>query len=101
MLRLGTMVTIGLVAVGYAVAPFGAAPPDGPVPLLQLVGRDAPSTLIGLGLLGLALIPVVMLAVAAVALASLRERRMAVISALVALLLVGALVAAVAFAAAG
>lgn len=97
-LRIGTVLAVGLVAAGYGLALLVGAPSAGPVALLELIGQDAHSTLIGIGLLGMALIPVVMVAVAAVAFASFGERRMLATSALVVLLLVGALVAAVAFA---
>lgn len=100
-LRIGTVVAVALVSAGYGLALFVGAPSAGPLPLLQLIGQDAHSTLLGLGLLGMALIPVVMVAVAAVAFASFGERRMLVTSALVGLLLVGALVAAIAFARVG
>ena len=96
-LRLGTLVAMASVATGYGLALFAGTPSVGPLPLLQLIGRDVPSTLIGLGLLGMALIPVTMVAVAAAAFASFGERRMLATSALVVLLLVAALVAAIAF----
>ncbi len=96
-LRIGTLVAMALVAIGYGLALFLGAPSAGSVPLLELIGRDAHSTFMGLGLLGLALIPVIMLAVAAVTFASFGERRMVVTSAIVGLLLIGALVVAVMF----
>ena len=100
-LRIGTAVAMAFVAAGYGLALFAGAVPAGPLPVLELIGEDVHSTLIGIGLLGLALIPVAMVGVAAMAFASFGERRMLATSALVVLLLVGALVAAIVFAGVG
>jgi hypothetical protein len=97
-LRIGTLVAMAFVAAGYGLALFGGALPSGPLPVLELIGQGVPSTLVGIGLLGLALIPVIMVVAAGMAFASFGERRMLATSALVVLLLVGALVAAIAFA---
>lgn len=97
-LRIGTLVAMAFVATGYGLALFLGAVPAGPLPVLELMGEDIHSTLVGVGLLGLALIPVAMVLAAAVAFASFGERRMLATSVLVVLLLVGALVAAIVFA---
>lgn len=97
-LRIGTLVAMAFVAAGYGLALFAGAVPAGPLPVLELIGEDAPSALIGIGLLGLAMIPVAMVVVAAVAFASFGERRMVATSVVVVVLLVGALVAAIVFA---
>lgn len=96
-LRIGTVIAMAFVAAGYGLALLVGAAPAGPMPVLELIGEDAHSTLVGIGLLGLALIPVAMLLAAGASFASFGERRMLATSSLVVVLLVGALVAAVIF----
>lgn len=99
-LRVGTGVTVGLIAVGYCVALAGNEE-VGAIPLSRLLAHGGGLALIGIGMLGLTVVPIVMLAVAAVGFRLVGERRSAVISALVAVLLVATLLAALVVALAG
>ena len=99
-LRVGTGVTVGLITVGYFVALAGTEE-VGAIPLSKLLAHGGGLALIGIGLLGLTVVPVVMLAVAGLGFWLVEERRAAVISAVVALLLAFSLLAAFALSPAG
>lgn len=100
-LRYGTVVAIAFVGTGYLIALVGGAARTGPVPATALIADGGPSALVAIGLLGLTLIPVLMLCTAAVGLVLLRERRMAIASLVVILILLGALATALVVALAG
>lgn len=97
-LRLGTVLTVAVIAVGYLVAVVTGDPGAGAVPLTDLIGSGVAPALIGIGLLGLSVLPIAMLLVAAYGFNRRGERRMTGVSVGVALLLVGTLVVAVLFA---
>jgi uncharacterized membrane protein len=94
-LRLGTIITIAFVAVGYVLALAGGEPGPGPLPMLELLGGGGSSAIIGIGLLGLTFVPVAVLGVAAVGFRMRGEHRMLTISVLVAVLLLATLAAAI------
>lgn len=100
-LRYGTVLAIAFVGSGYLIALVGGAARTGPRAATGLIADGGPSALVAIGLLGLTLIPVVMLGTAAVGLALLRERRMAIASVVVSILLLGALATALVVAVAG
>jgi len=97
-LRLGTIITIAFVAVGYVLALAGGEPGPGPLPMLELFAGGGASAVIGIGLLGLTFVPVAVLGVAAVGFRMRGEHRMLTISVLVAVLLLATLVTAIALA---
>lgn len=97
-LRLGTVVTVGVIAAGYLVALATGDPGEGAVPLTELLGAGTAAALLGVGLLGLSLLPIAMLTVAAIGFNRNGERRMTGVSVGVALLLVATLLVAVIFA---
>ena len=97
-LRLGTILTVAVIAIGYLVALLTGDPGAGAVPLTDLIGAGVASALLGSGLLGLSLLPIAMLTVAAIGFSRRGERRMAGVSVGVALLLVATLVVAITFA---
>lgn len=98
-LRAGTLVAMALVVVGsvWSTAAGQAHPKAAPV--LEEIAGGGGDAVTAVGLLTLTLVPVVMLVAAALALARAGERRMAITTGVVALLLVGALVTAAAIAA--
>lgn len=97
-LRLGTVLTVAVVATGYLVALATGDPGTGAVPLTDLIGSGLAPALLGTGLFGLTLLPIAMLTVAAVGFARRGERRMLGVSVGVAILLVASLLVAIAFA---
>ena len=99
-LRIGTALTVGVIAAGYAVA-LTADQDSGPQPVAEMVVDGGGVALIGIGMLGLTLIPVLVLAVAAHGFHRLGEGRSALVSVLVAGVLVAALGVALALGAAG
>jgi hypothetical protein len=96
-LRLGTLISVGIVAIGYLiglVAGFG----DGQRPLLELLGSGGALTMVGLGLLAMTLLPVGVLVAASIGFARSGERgrmllAMAVLGLLLASLATAALLA--------
>ena len=92
-LRVGTMVAVVAIAIGYgALLATGEDP--GARPLVHLVGEGGARALLGLGLLGLTLIPALALVVAAVGFRQRGEhRRVAISLAVLALLLASLAVA--------
>ena len=94
-LRIGTIVTIAFVAVGYGLALVGGVPGPGPLPMLELLGGGGSAAIIGIGLLGLTFVPIAVLGVAAIGFRMRGEHRMLTISAVVAILLLATLVTAV------
>lgn len=94
-LRIGTLVSTGLVALGYGSALLNDDPGPGRTPLFEMLGAGGAWMAIGAGLLGLTLLPVAMLVVAAVGFHLRRERRMRLAAALVAALLLATLFVAI------
>lgn len=92
-LRIGTALTVALIAAGYVVALVGDEE-SGPQPVAEMLANGGGVASIGIGMLGLAIIPVLVLFVAAAGFQRLGERRSALVSALVAVLLLAALGAA-------
>lgn len=82
-LRIGTLLAVAAIGVGFVAALLGDEPQPGPAPLIDVVGRGGADGLIGMGLLALGLIPVVALAVAIPVLARAGERWRAGAAALV------------------
>jgi len=93
-LRIGTLVSIGVVAIGYLVG-LVAGPGDGQRPLVDLVADGGPPAIIGAGLLGLTLLPVAVLTAAGIGFARGGERgRLLTTLAVIGLLLVSLVAAA-------
>ena len=92
-LRIGTALTVALIAAGYVVAVAGDEE-SGPQPVAEMLTNGGGVASIGIGMLGLTVIPVLVLIVAAAGFQMLGERRSAIVSALVAVLLLAALGAA-------
>jgi uncharacterized membrane protein len=92
-LRVGTLVTMAAIGIGYVTILMTGEDP-GAQPLLHLVGDGGAPALLGLGLLGLTLIPAVALGVAAAGFRQGGEdRRVATALAVLALLLASLAVA--------
>ena len=99
-MRVGTLVAMALVAVGYVLALITDAAP-GRVPLVQLVRDGGAGLVMGLGLLGLTVLPVLVLAVSAIGFRRRREHRLVVITLVALLLLIASLALAVVLTPAG
>lgn len=93
-LRIGTILAIGSIGIGYVLDLLAGSPGPGPRPVVELVGLGGAPTFLALGLLGLALVPVAVLSVAIAGFAFRGETRMRNLAAAVTLLLVGTLVVA-------
>ena len=72
-LRIGTFVSVGIIAVGYVIGLVGGFG-DGQRPLLELIGGGGPLTLLGIGLLAMTLLPVGVLTAASIGFARSGER---------------------------
>jgi uncharacterized membrane protein len=96
-LRIGTLVAIAAVGLGYLLVLASGEEPGSP-PLLALLQAGGPSALIGIGLFGLTLLPMVVLVVAAAGFRRLGERRLVLTSLVTLILLLASLVTAVALA---
>lgn len=94
-LRIGTLLAVAAIGVGFVAALLGDEPSPGPAPLIDLIGHGGADALIGLGILALTLIPVVALSVAIPVLASAGEQSRARTAGLVLGLLGASLVVAV------
>ena len=99
-LRAGTLAAIALVVVGYGWAAVAGQAHPRAAPVLDEVAGGGGDAVTAVGLLTLTLVPVVVLVVAGIAFARSGERRMAVTTGVVALLLVGSLATAAVIAAA-
>lgn len=73
-LRVGTLLAMAGIGVGYAAALFTGDDAPGPTPVIKLIGEWGADAVIGIGLLGLTLIPVAALIVAVPPLARAGER---------------------------
>lgn len=93
-LRIGTLVAMAAVAVGYLLL-LGSSDDPGAQPLLELVAGGGGGAVIGIGLLALTLIPAAVLAVAALGFHRRGERRHALVALGVLALLGAGLVAGV------
>ena len=98
-LRAGTLGAIALVVAGYAWSVAAGEPHPAAAPVLDEIAAGGGTAVTALGLLTLTLVPVATLLAAALALARAGERRMAITTGAVVLLLLGALVTAAAIAA--
>jgi uncharacterized membrane protein len=78
-LRIGTLLAIAAVGLGYLLVLVSGEEPGSP-PLLALLQAGGPSAVIGVGLFGLTLLPMVVLVVAAAGFRRLGERRLVLTS---------------------
>lgn len=92
-LRIGTLVSVGILAIGYMIGLAGGFG-DGQRPLLELIGGGGPLTMLGIGLLAMTLLPVGVLAAASIGFARSGERGRMLTSMAVLGLLLASLVAA-------
>lgn len=99
-LRIGTLVSVGIIAVGYVLGLVGGFG-DGQRPLLELIGGGGPLAIVGIGLLAMTLLPVGVLIAASIGFAQSGERGRMLTSLAVLGLLLASLVAAALFAQAG
>lgn len=99
-LRIGTLVSVGIIAIGYVVGLVGGFG-DGQRPLLELIGGGGPLFMLGAGLLAMTLLPVGVLVAASIGFARSRERGRMLTSIAVLGLLLASLVAAALLARAG
>jgi uncharacterized membrane protein len=99
-LRIGTLVSVGIIAVGYLIGLVGGFG-DGRRPLLELIGGGGPLAIVGIGLLAMTLLPVGVLIAASIGFARSGERRRMLTSIAVLGLLLASLVAAAFLAQAG
>lgn len=90
-LRAGTLAAMALVAIGYAWAVISGQDPAAAQPVIREIGRGGGDAVTALGLLTLTLVPIVVLGAAAAAFQRAGERRMAGVTAAVALLLLASL----------
>jgi uncharacterized membrane protein len=93
-LRIGTLLAIGAIGIGFVMLLVSGADPGSPS-LLDLLGGGGAPALVGFGLLGLTLLPLVVLAVAAVGFRRLGERRLVLTSLVVLILLLASLATAI------
>ena len=99
-LRIGTLVSVGIIAIGYVIGLVGGFE-DGQRPLLELIGGGGPLTMLGVGLLAMTLLPVGVLTAASIGFARSGERGRMLTSIAVLGLLLASLVAAALLARAG
>lgn len=99
-LRIGTLVSVGILGIGYVIGLLGGFG-DGQRPLLDLLGGGGPLTLLGMGLLAMTLLPVGVLTAASIGFARSGERGRMLISLAVLGLLLASLAAAAILARAG
>lgn len=92
-LRIGTLVAIAAIGIGYVVLVASGEDPGSPS-LVDLLDGGGAAALIGLGLFGLTLLPVVMLTVAAIGFRRLREQRLVITTLVVIVLLLASLATA-------
>lgn len=95
-LRVGTILSVVVIGVGFVVASMTGLPTRGPRPLPELVLRAGPDAPIAIGLFAMTLLPLVAVAYAALVFARHGERRELTIAlGVLGLLLAGLAVAAV------
>lgn len=94
MLRVGTVVAMGIIAGGYLLGIAASSMEGGGGPLLDQLAGGGPSAIVGAGLLALTLVPVGVVAVALLGFARSGERRLALTAAAVLTLLVASLAVA-------
>jgi uncharacterized membrane protein len=95
-LRIGTILSVLVIGIGFLVASMTGLPSRGARPLTDYVTRAGPDTPIAVGLVALTILPPVVLAYAAVVFGRAGERqRLATTLAVLALLGAGLAVAAV------
>lgn len=99
-LRIGTLVSVGIIAVGYVLGLVGGFG-DGQRPLLELIGGGGPLAIVGIGLLAMTLLPVGVLIAASIGFARSGERGRMLTAIAVLGLLLASLVAAAFLAQAG
>ena len=92
-LRIGTYVSVGIIAIGYAIGLVGGFG-NGQRPLVELIGGGGPLTLLGIGLLAMTLLPVGVLTAASIGFGRSGERGRMLTSVTVLGLLLASLAAA-------
>jgi uncharacterized membrane protein len=93
-LRVGTLLAVACIAIGYAIELASGDSGPGPIGVLALLGHGGGDAILAVGLLALTLTPLVAVTVAAVDLARAGERVRAATALGVAVLLVIALAVA-------
>lgn len=99
-LRVGTLVAMAAVAIGYLLLLASGQNPGSP-PLIALIRDGGAAAIIGLGLFGLTLLPVLVLGVAVIGFRRLREDRLVVTALLALVLLLASLATAMVLALVG
>ena len=94
-LRVGTILAVLVIGIGFLVASMTGLPSRGARPLTDYVTRTGPDTPIAIGLVGLTLLPLVVLAFAARGFARSGERERLVTTLVVLALLAASLVVSV------
>jgi uncharacterized protein DUF1634 len=94
-LRVGTVLAVLVIGIGFVVASMTGLPSRGGRPLTEYVTRSGPDAPIAVGLLGLTLLPIIVLVYAARWFAESGERDRLVTTLVVLGLLVASLVVAV------
>jgi hypothetical protein len=93
-LRVGTVLSVLTIGIGFVVASMTGLPSKGGRPLTDFLTASGPDTPIAVGLLALTLLPLVAIGFAARIFASSGERHRLVMALVVIALLVGSLVVA-------
>jgi uncharacterized membrane protein len=94
-LRVGTILAVLVIGIGFLVASMTGLPSRGARPLTEYVTRTGPDTPIAIGLVGLTLLPLIVLVYAARAFAGSGERERLVTTLVVIGLLAASLVVSV------
>jgi uncharacterized membrane protein len=94
-LRVGTILAVLVIGIGFLVAAMTGLPSRGTRPLTDYVTRTGPDTPIAIGLVGLTLLPLIVLIYAARAFARSGERERFVTTLVVIALLAASLVVSV------
>ena len=94
-LRVGTILAVLVIGIGFLVASMTGLPSRGARPLTDYVTRTGPDTPIAIGLVALTLLPLVVLIYAARAFAGSGERERLITTLIVIALLAGSLVVTV------
>jgi hypothetical protein len=100
-LRAGTVIAVGTVAIGLVWATLAGTPASTDLTVVELIAAGGPDALVAAGLLGLTLVPIAALAAAASVFLRLGERRPLLVTGAVLILLGASLVASVIIGAAG
>ena len=93
-LRVGTVLAVLVIGIGFVVASMTGLPSRGPRPFIDYLTDSGPDTQIAVGLFALTLLPLVAIGFAARTFASSGERRELWTTLIVLALLVGSLVVA-------